>query len=177
VTTILVSPLSQLPELVVRRRPGRVISLLDPDAPFPDLGPAYSDRHLRLAFHDTNTPAPDIILPSAHHIAELLGFLDRWDDGECLLVHCRAGISRSTATAFVAACRRNPRASELEIARELRRVAPLARPNQTVVKLADRAMGRGGRMSEAIAETGRGLTWIDIVEAEAFELAADFEAS
>jgi len=46
-----------------------------------------------------------------------------------------------------------------------------------VVKLADRAMGRGGRMSEAIAETGRGLTWIDIVEAEAFELAADFEAS
>jgi predicted protein tyrosine phosphatase len=177
VTTILVSPLSQLSELVVRRRPGRVISLLDPDTPFPDLGPAYSDRHLRLAFHDTNTPAPDITLPSAQHIAELVAFLDRWDGTECLLIHCRAGISRSTATAFVAACHRNPEVSEAHIASELRRVAPLARPNETVVKLADAAMGRNGRMSAAIAETGRGLTWVDVVEGEAFELAADFEAS
>lgn len=175
-TTILVSPLSQLPELVVRRRPGRVISLLDPGDTFPELGPQYANRHLRLAFHDANSPAPDITLPSAQHIAELVEFLDGWDRTECLLIHCRAGISRSTASAFVAACHRNPEVSEAHIASELRRVAPLARPNATVVKLADAAMGRSGRMSAAIAEIGRGLTWVDVEEGEPFELAAHFEA-
>jgi predicted protein tyrosine phosphatase len=175
--SILVSPLSRLPDLLLQRRPGRVISLLDPDTDFPELGPAYSGRHLRLKFHDVNTPAPDLTLPSAQHIAELVAFLEGWDGVECLLIHCRAGISRSTATAFVAACHRNPHASEREIASELRRVAPHARPNETVVKLADDLMVRSGRMSAAIAETGRGLGWLDLLEAEPFELASHFEAS
>jgi predicted protein tyrosine phosphatase len=154
-----------------------VISLLDPGSPFPELGPAYAERHLRLAFHDTNSPAPGVTLATAQHLAELVEFLECWDAAECLLVHCRAGISRSTATAFVAACHRNPHASELEIATELRRVAPHARPNETLVRLADTVMGRGGRMSTALTETGRGLGWIDLLEAEPFELASDFEAS
>lgn len=172
--SILVSPLSQLSELVLRRRPDRVISVLDPGAPFPELGPGYAERHLRLAFHDANQPGPGITLPSAQHLAELAGFLDGWEAAECLLVHCRAGISRSTATAFIAACHRNPAASELRIATELRKAAPFARPNEALVRLADSVMGRSGRMSAAIAATGRGLEWSDAVEGEPFELASDF---
>ena len=175
--SILVGPLSQVPDLLLRRRPGRVISLLDPDAAFPELGPAYAGRHLRLAFHDANISAPDITLPSAQHLVELVAFLEGWDGVECLLIHCRAGISRSTAAAFVAACHRNPHASEREVANELRRVAPLARPNETMVTLADTVMGRSGRMATAIAETWRGLGWIDVEEAVPFELASHFAAS
>jgi predicted protein tyrosine phosphatase len=136
------------------------------------LGASYVDRHLRLAFHDAHSPAPGVIVPSTQHIAQLLAFLDAWDANESLLVHCRAGIGRSTATAFVAACYRNPHASELDIAVELRRVAPHARPNETLVRLADSMMDRSGRMSAAIADTGRGLTWIDLPEAQPFELAS-----
>lgn len=175
--SILVGPLSQLPDMLARRRPGRVISVLEPGVPFPELGPSYAERHLRLAFHDAHSAAPGIILPSTEHISQLVAFLEGWDAAECLLVHCRAGIGRSTATAFVAACHRNPHASELHIAIELRRVAPLARPNETLVELADGVMGRSGRMSAAIAETGRGLAWVDVVEGQPFELASHFEAS
>jgi len=174
--SILVTPLSQLPGVLARRRPGRVISLLDPGSPFPELGPSYIDRHLRLAFHDAHSPAPGVTVASPQDIAQLLAFLEPWDANESLLVHCRAGIGRSTATAFVAACFRNPHASELGIAIELRRVGPLSRPNETLVKLADSMMDRGGRMSAAIADTGRGLGWIDQPEGQPFELASQFDA-
>ncbi len=171
------APLSHVPAVLQRRRPERVISVLDPGSAFPELGPSYTDRHLRLAFHDVHTAAPGVTLPSATHIAQLLAFLDAWDASESLLVHCRAGIGRSTATAFVAACHRNPRTSELTIAVELRRVAPLARPNETLIRLADEAMKRHGRMAAAIADTGRGLEWIDVAEGVPFELSSTFQGA
>jgi predicted protein tyrosine phosphatase len=87
-----------------------------------------------------------------------------------LLIHCRAGIGRSTAAAYVATCWRHPEVSERRIAELLRRVAPLARPNETVVRLFDTAMNRGGRMSAAISETGRDLPWIDVEEGVPFQL-------
>jgi predicted protein tyrosine phosphatase len=172
--SILVSTLSHVADLVARRQPGRVISALDPDGEFPVLGPRYAGRHLRLAFHDAHAPALGVTPPSPRHITELLAFLDRWDASESLLVHCRAGIGRSTAIAYVSACYRNPGASELEIASALRRAAPLARPNETIVRLADAAMRREGRMASAIVETGRGLGWILVNEGFPFEMPSRF---
>lgn len=174
--SILVTPLSYLPELVEARRPARVISLLDPETPFPDLGAAYANRHLRLSFHDAHLPWPGVTLPAPHHVAQLLTFIDAWDGADPLLVHCLAGIGRSTATAFVTACYRNPRASELDIATTLRKVAPHARPNESLIDLADALLERNGRMSGAIAETGRGLGWLDLPEPRPFELPSRFDA-
>jgi predicted protein tyrosine phosphatase len=168
--TILVSPLSRVSQLVVERKPARVISVLDPGVPFSQLGPAYSGRHLRLAFHDAHSPMRGITVPTVAHIDRLVAFLDECSENELLLIHCHAGIGRSTATGFVAACHRYPRASEWELAVELRRIAPLARPNERLVALADDVMQRGGRMASAIAETGRGLAWVDVSEGVPFEL-------
>lgn len=168
--TILVSPLSRVLELVATRKPYRVISILDPETPFPELGAAYADRHLRLSFHDVHEAAPGLAAVMDEHVTQLLSFLDDWGDGESILIHCHAGIGRSTATGFVARCYRNPAASELAIARDLRRVAPLSRPNEAVVKIADRLMRRDGRMLHAIRETGRGLAWVDVNEGVPFEL-------
>jgi predicted protein tyrosine phosphatase len=173
--SILVSPLSHVAELIARRRPDRVISVLDPGGPFPELGPSYAGRHLRLAFHDIHSRALGFILASPEHIAALLAFLDQSDPGESLLVHCRAGIARSTATAFIAACHRNPHASELDIALELRRLAPHARPNERVVELADAAMDRRGRMLAAITETGGAVEWFGLPEGLPFELPSRFD--
>ena len=97
-------------------------------------------------------------------------FLEGCSPTDRLLIHCRAGIGRSTAAAFIVACHQYPAVSELEIAKTLRQVAPLARPNETLVKVADDVMVRGGRMSDAIAETGRELPWIDVAEGDVFEL-------
>ena len=161
-------------DLVTERRPNRVISLLDPESPFPELGPSYTGRHLRLMFHDAHEVAPGVIVPADEHVVDLLEFLGGWAEGESLLIHCRAGIGRSTATAYVAACYRNPEVSELTIALELRRVAPLARPNETLIRIADRLLKRGGRMSSAIAETDRDLARIDVAENVPFELPSRF---
>jgi predicted protein tyrosine phosphatase len=160
--TILVCPLSKVTKLVERHAPERVVSLLDPGRWFPDLGPAYANKHLRLHFHDVHVASTDEVLPAAEHVAELLAFVADWQQSAPILIHCRAGIARSTASAFITACLHNPGASEHEIALALRRAAPLSRPNQLLVELADSALERGGRMSRAIAETGRGLSWDDV---------------
>lgn len=168
--TILVCPLSRVEEMVALERPERVVSLLDPEWAFPELGSAYVDRHLRLAFHDVHDPEPGMVVPSVEHVRELLRFVAAWDRARPILIHCRAGIGRSTAAAYVVACNASPGADELEIAAALRRAAPLARPNQRLVDLADHATGRNGRMSAAIAATGRGLAWIEVDEGEPFRL-------
>lgn len=173
--SILVCPLSQLELVMAERRPGRVISVLDPGRTFPELGPAFAGRHLRLSFHDAHGPAPGIFPPSSEHVAELLAFVEQWDPDEPLLVHCRAGIGRSTAAAFVAACQRNPEASERQIALALRSASPLARPNERVVRLADELLGRSGRMLDAILDTGRGLPWVEVIEAMPFEISSRFD--
>jgi predicted protein tyrosine phosphatase len=168
---ILVCPLSKVAELMTLHNPKRVVSLLDPGSAFPELGPSYMGRHLRLQFHDVNFPLESQVPPETTHVDHLLHFLNRWDPADTLLIHCRAGISRSTATAFIAACFHNPNADEREIAAGLRRAAPLARPNETLIRLADRAMERSGRMSEAIASTGQNLSsWVGVDEAHPFEM-------
>lgn len=168
---IVVCPLSRVAETIESEQPERVISLLDPTGPFPELGPRYAGRHLRLTFHDVHESSPEVIAPSLDHVRELLEFVRQWDGGHPLLVHCRAGISRSTAAAYVVMCLTNPHADEFELALILRRASPLARPNETLVSLADREMGRNRRMSEAIASTGRDLPWIEVEENEPFRMA------
>jgi predicted protein tyrosine phosphatase len=167
---ILVCPLSKVELMVAAHAPERVVSLLDPEFVFPELGAAYEGRHLRLRLHDVHETAPGQIVPGRNHIDELLAFLQGWQRTSPLLVHCRAGIGRSTATAFIAACVHNPDVDERTIALELRRASPLARPNEVLVELADAAMGRNGRMTKVIRETGRDLRWHGIDENTPFEL-------
>ncbi len=179
--TILVCPLSQVTALVAAREPERIVSLLDPDFTFPETGPAYAGKHLRLRFHDAHVAAPGRVLPGIEQVDELLAFVRCWERSAPILIHCRAGIGRSTATAFITACLHNPHVAEHEIALALRRASPLARPNETLIKLADAALGRCDRMYRAIAETGRHLSWDEVElalsaegEGRAFEMPSAF---
>ena len=85
----------------------------------------------------------------------------RWDRAAPIVVHCFAGISRSTAAAFSALCAARPDLDEEEIALRLRARSPEATPNARIVALADEILGRSGRMVRAVEKIGRG--------AEAFE--------
>ncbi|MCG2785885.1 MAG: tyrosine protein phosphatase [Anaerolineae bacterium] len=161
---ILVCPLSKVMNMVDIHTPERIVSLLDPNYAFPETGPAYFNRHLRLCFNDIHVSTKGQVLPTAKHIDELLAFISLWSRKAPILIHCRAGIGRSTATAFITACLHNPKADEMEIASALRRASPLARPNETLIQLADAAMSRSGRMNNAIAETGRNLSWPEVIE-------------
>ncbi|MFC7051439.1 tyrosine phosphatase family protein [Hansschlegelia quercus] len=152
--TIGVCPLSRLEETVAATGAARVLSLLSDgtDAATPaGIEPA---NHLVLRFHDLVEPLVGHVHPRESHIAEALTFAAE-DDGP-IVVHCYAGISRSTAMAFAIACARRPGRDEAEIARALREASPTATPNRLIVALVDKALGRNGRMVAAIDAIGRG---------------------
>jgi predicted protein tyrosine phosphatase len=113
--------------------------------------------HLLLRLDDISEPIDGYTVPAEQHIAELLAFVRSWDRAAPLVMHCYAGVSRSTAGAFVSACALNPRRPEAQIAQDIRRLSPTATPNIRIVMLADRMLGRGGRMVAAIDAIGRGI--------------------
>ena len=95
------------------------------------------------------------------HIEQVLNFVRGWDRNAPMVVHCYAGISRSTASAFAAACMLNPHRDEISIARQIRAASPIASPNRLIVSLADKALGRDGRMLRALDEMGPGSMTVE----------------
>ena len=116
-----------------------------------------AENHLVLGMDDIAEPMDGYVVPCDEHVSRLIAFVRGWDRARPLVVHCYAGISRSTAGAYVAACALNPARDEMAIARELRRLSATATPNARIVSLADRMLGRDGRMVAAIDAIGRGL--------------------
>lgn len=164
---IVVCPLSRLTETVVRTGARHIVTLMGEGAAVPTPAGIDKTHHLVLHFNDISEPLEGYTLPQARHMEHYLEFVDAWDGAAPLLVHCWAGISRSTAGAYIAACARNPARDEEELALTLRRLSPSATPNRRLVALADAALGRAGRMNRAIAAIGRGC---DAFEGEPFHL-------
>jgi predicted protein tyrosine phosphatase len=113
-------------------------------------------NHLILSMDDIAQPLEGYELPGETHVTRLIEFVTRWDRAAPMVVHCYAGISRSSAAAYTAACALNPKRDEAEIAKAIRRASPIASPNARIVALADAALGRNGRMVRAIEEIGLG---------------------
>jgi predicted protein tyrosine phosphatase len=116
-----------------------------------------AQNHLLLDMDDINEHMDGYVAPGEAHVDELLRFVRAWDRAAPLVVHCYAGISRSTAGAFVTACALNPGRDEATIAQALRAASPTATPNLRIVSLADRMLERDGRMIAAVAGIGRGM--------------------
>jgi predicted protein tyrosine phosphatase len=151
-----VCSLARVPEVASEIGASHVITLLrDVDLIVrpPSVAP---DNHLIIHVDDITCPIDGYTHPCEEHIGELIDFVQTWDRAAPLLVHCYAGISRSTAAAFTAACALQPQRDETEIAQALRRASPTATPNALIVSLADRVLGRRGRMVEAVQMIGRG---------------------
>jgi predicted protein tyrosine phosphatase len=119
------------------------------------------ENHLVLNVDDISMPIEGYTLPSEEHISRLIDFVGAWDRQTPMVVHCFAGISRSTAGAFVAACALNPARDEREIAWAIRRASRSAQPNARIVAVADRLLKREGRMVRAIETIGPGQTALE----------------
>jgi predicted protein tyrosine phosphatase len=118
-------------------------------------------NHLKVQVDDITEQLDGFVAPSHSHIEQVLNFVRGWDRGAPMVVHCYAGISRSTASAFAAACLLNPHRDEISIARQIRAASPVASPNRLIVSLADRALGREGRMLRALDEMGPGSMMVE----------------
>ena len=160
---ILVCPISRLGETVEQSRARHVVTLVRDDelvrrerTQLLRNGIAPDD-HLWLQMDDIADEIDGMIAPSEKHVDQLVTFLDRWDRAQPMVVHCFAGISRSTAAAFIAACALSPERDEDEIAARLRAASATATPNSRLVALADAYLGRQGRMTRAVDRIGFGL--------------------
>lgn len=168
-----VSPLSRLSETVAAVRARHLVTLINVGTLVERPAGIDANRHLFLGMSDISTPLEGHVLAGQDHIERLIAFLRDWDREAPMVIHCWAGISRSTAAAFISLCAINPEAPEALIARRLREASPTAYPNRLMVRLADEALSRRGRMIDAIERIGRGEL---ASEAIPFSLAADVTA-
>ena len=165
---IQVCPLSQLPRTLERSGASHLMTLMKVGTAIARPEGIADGRHCVIEVSDIVAPLDGHVLPGEEHVRRILDFAAVWDRDRPLLIHCYAGISRSTAAAYIAACSLAPERDEVEIALALRAVSPSATPNALFVEIADRLLGRGGRMSAAIAGIGRGA---DAFEGNPFALA------
>ena len=104
VPEIHVCSLRAVPDTAARIKPSHLITLLGP-GPMADTPQHMKPtNHLRLVFNDINEPREGLIHPNEEHVAAVLTLARQWEQQAPLLIHCWAGISRSTAAAFTALC-------------------------------------------------------------------------
>jgi predicted protein tyrosine phosphatase len=151
-----VCSLARLHETVADTGARHVVSLIGDEGDVVRPHTVAPENHLWLRLHDISSPLDGYIMPGEQHVADLIRFVRGWDRRAPLVVHCLIGISRSTASAYASVCALNPQRDETDIAQALRRASPTATPNIRIVALADRLLGRGGRMVAAIEAIGRG---------------------
>ena len=96
-------------------------------------------------------------MPQPEHVRAILDFageleadVDERQDGH-LLIHCHAGISRSTAAMAMLLAQAYPDESEAGIVGRLVAIRPQAWPNLRMIGFADDMLGRGGRLVEAVS--------------------------
>jgi predicted protein tyrosine phosphatase len=151
---LLVAPLSSLADALDTHAPSHLISLLSPEHMIATPAGFPAAMHLRLGVNDIVDTAAGTDPPGRQHIDALLDFSRNWDTRQPLLIHCWAGISRSMASAFTILCDRLGPGRETEIAHAMRQRAPHAQPNRLLVRHADDALGRQGKMIAAVNAMG-----------------------
>ena len=134
-----------------------VLSILDPGWPEPEVLRNFDiHRRLRLHFHDVIEPLPGWIAPERWDVDLLLAFgrtvagAAGGPAGAHLLVHCHAGVSRSTAAAILILAQRHADRPADEALAEVARLRPRAWPNLRMLELGDAALGRNGEIVAAV---------------------------
>ena len=133
-----------------------VLSILDPLHPEPADFAAYGPHErLTLRFDDIIEPTPGMMLPEREHVEALLRFgeglaAETGDPLRHLLIHCHAGISRSTASMVTLIAEARPAADEDAIFAHIRDIRPQAWPNSRMIGMADELLGRSGRLTAAL---------------------------
>ena len=131
-------------------KPARILSLLDPGDPFPEFPGISPSHHLKIEVDDIADLSAPILPPSPSMIRRIIAF-GRVSASQSLLVHCHAGVSRSTAAILTILADRHPSRLE-EICDLMATRAPQADPNRVMISLGDAELGLNGRLSQAAAK-------------------------
>jgi predicted protein tyrosine phosphatase len=130
-----------------------VLSILDPG--WPDLdafGSFDPHQRLELRFHDVIDAGPGWVVPEREDVERLLAFGREASQARetHLLVHCHAGMSRSTAAATLIVAQTRPDRPAEEALVAVVRQRPHAWPNLRILELGDALLGRRGEIVDAV---------------------------
>jgi len=133
-----------------------VLSILDPEWPVPEVFGQFGEHErLELRFHDVIEDIRGTQPPQPSDVARLLRF-GRGLQAEPLetahlLVHCHAGISRSTAAMALVLAQARPDLPADLIFAEILRIRPKAWPNLRMIEFGDTLLQRGRSLVEAVS--------------------------
>lgn len=135
-----------------------VLSILDPEFDDPPAFAAFGPHHrLALRFHDIIEPRPDCLMPQRADVERLLAFgrelIDAVDPH--LLIHCHAGVSRSTASAALILGQAWPDRPAQAVLDAVVAIRPRAWPNLRILEFGDALLGRNGEIVAAAAPVYR----------------------
>jgi len=131
-----------------------VLSILDPGYPEPPAFGSFGEhRRLELRFHDIIDEMPGMLPPREEDVATVLAFgrdlMAEPPSRAHLLVHCHAGISRSTASMMLILAQARPDLPAMDIVSQVVRIRPRAWPNLRILEFGDALLGRGGEIVAA----------------------------
>jgi predicted protein tyrosine phosphatase len=127
-----------------------LVSITDSNFADPCAGAENVKRVLHLSFDDITVWRPQYVLPNEDHVRTLVRFARALPQDCELLVHCEAGISRSTAAAFTILATVYGPSAEARALADVYHVRPAARPNTLMVQLADLVLERKGAMERQL---------------------------
>jgi predicted protein tyrosine phosphatase len=129
-----------------------VLSILDPEWPDP---PAFAEfpphRRLALRFHDIIEVTPERLAPSRDDVGRLLEFGREMSEPaqSHLLVHCHAGVSRSTAATALILAQMHPERPARAVLDAVAQMRPRAWANLRMLEFGDALLGRNGEIVAA----------------------------
>ena len=137
-----------------------VLSILDPDWPVPEAFGSFGEHEkLELRFHDVIEEDAGMVPPRQDDVARVLTFgrdlMKEPRNDAHLLVHCHAGISRSTASMALILAQPLPALSAREVMQEVLRIRPKAWPNLRMIEFGDTMLDRNGEIVAAAVEVYR----------------------
>jgi predicted protein tyrosine phosphatase len=156
-----VCSLAALPEIVRTTGASHVLTVMANVDQVQRPASILAANHLKVSMDDIIEPMKGYTPPSEAHVEQVLNFVRGWDRKAPMVIHCYAGVSRSTASAFAAACMLNPHRDEMEIAQKIRAASPIASPNRLIVSHADKALGRNGRMVRALEQIAPASMYVE----------------
>lgn len=136
--------------------PTVVISVWSPGWPIRDID---GRPHLHLAMDDIEERSMSTlgkVVPDHRHISAFLEMLEY--NADRLLIHCKAGLSRSPALVIVAAVKAGH--DPITICVEVRRLISWVQPNRLLLQIADEILGTdmlSAAMTTFSYDRGRGL--------------------
>ena len=144
-------PLEKLNDVIKQSKAQTLLCLTGPDQEIAKPN-EITDGFVNLVFNDITQPIKNMIEPQQEHIEMCIQFAQQWNRQNPIICCCWMGVSRSSAAVAIICATLYPELEETAIANNIRNIAPFVNPNLLMIEIADKQLGRKGKLLNAFAQ-------------------------